>query len=61
MYNDLKLDNIIFAKGFDRDKFSKDILDKKIFMENKVKLIDFGFATSYVDKKTGKHVNQHDV
>jgi len=51
VYNDLKLDNIMI--GYNEslpDKYSKDDCFENISLF----LIDFGFATPYIDSKTGK-------
>ena len=53
VYNDLKLDNIMI--GYNEslpEKYSKyNCFEKVNFF-----LIDYGFATSYIDRKTGKFV-----
>jgi serine/threonine protein kinase len=53
VYNDLKPDNIMF--GFK----SKLPLDSSSTLSNvSVHLIDFGFATRYLDKNTGEHLKK---
>jgi len=46
-YNDLKLDNLLI--GF-KDKLSKNYTSDNIFENVSLHLIDYGFATRYIDK-----------
>ena len=49
MYNDLKLDNILVGN----ESLNPKTMDK-------IRLIDFGFASRYLDS-TGRHISQEDV
>lgn len=51
IYNDLKLDNLLLDYGVDCDSYLRKT-DDNIFMSHSVNLIDFGFATRYIDKVT---------
>jgi len=57
-YNDLKLDNIMV--GFN-NRLSKEYTPENVFAGASLHLVDFGFATSFVDKKTGLHISQEEV
>lgn len=59
VYNDLKLDNLLLNYGTN----SQSLIDSQsnIFKENSVNLIDFGFATRYLDKKTKLHLEKKEV
>lgn len=52
-YNDLKLDNLLI--GF-KDKLPKGYTSSNIFEDVSLHLIDYGFATRYIDKHTGEHI-----
>lgn len=57
VYNDLKLDNLMLDYSFDP------IADGSVnvFRDNSVNIVDFGFASTYIDKLTGQHLDQVDV
>jgi len=57
-YNDLKLDNLLI--GY-RDKLPKKYTPDNVFENVSVHLIDYGFATRYIDKHTGKHIEDTHV
>ena len=57
-YNDLKLDNIMV--GFN-SKLPKEYTEENIFAGASLHLVDFGFSTSFVEKKTGLHIQQEEV
>lgn len=48
VYNDLKLDNIMLALNV-KEYFN----EEKCFKNEIINLIDFGFASSYIDNQTG--------
>lgn len=54
IYNDLKLDNLMIGFG---QKLSQ---DNSIFSDCSLHLVDFGFATKYLDSK-GKHIKEGKV
>ena len=56
-YNDLKLDNIMV--GYNNKPIKGCKFDA--FQNTSLHLIDFGFATRFADKSTGKHLPQSDV
>ena len=51
VYNDVKLDNIM--TGFDQ-KLPEEFTHDNCFASVNLFLIDYGFATSYIDKNNGK-------
>jgi serine/threonine protein kinase len=54
IYGDLKLDNILVGEGQTLpNQFTNPELD--VFEKVSLHLIDFGFATRYVDRITGEH------
>ena len=56
IYNDLKFDNLLFGYG---QKLPKDCQNNKnCFANMKFNLIDFGLAQSYINPKTGHHLEQ---
>lgn len=57
-YNDLKLDNIMV--GF-QSKLAKEYKEENILADASLHLVDFGFATRFVDKSTGKHILEDEV
>jgi len=59
VYNDLKLDNLLLDYGKNSQELKESTGD--IFKGNQVNMIDFGFATRYVDKKTKEHMNKQEV
>ena len=61
VYNDLKLDNILldFNKMEDDDLKNIQITDADdIFDAMNLNIIDYGFATSYLDESTKKHISK---
>ena len=56
VFNDLKLDNLLFDVGLDLQNLIS--TKENIFERFKVNLIDFGFATRYLDKETGEHIGK---
>ena len=53
VFNDLKPDNIIFS--YDQ-RLPADCSHGDCFKDQQLCLIDFGFATRYVNVKTGEHI-----
>ena len=51
VYNDLKLDNIMVGFG---QKLPEKYVDDDAFLNIDINLIDFGFSTPYVNRKTGE-------
>ena len=51
IYNDLKLDNLMVMHQFTTDFLNSG----NIFLDNEVAVIDFGFATRYLRRKSGEH------
>lgn len=58
IFNDLKLDNIM--AGF-KDRLPRNGSSGNVFADGTLHLIDFGFATRYIDKDTGLHIKQEEV
>ena len=56
VYNDLKLDNIMLALNY-KDYFNED----KCFKNEIINLIDFGFASSYIDIQTGHFLQKKTI
>jgi serine/threonine protein kinase len=52
VYNDLKLDNILLGHG---QKLPADCSYGNCFEDIDLTLVDFGFATRYINKRTRKH------
>ena len=59
VYNDLKLDNLLMDFGTPGHELRDS--NENIFQNRSVNLIDFGFATRYVDKKTKEHLDKEEV
>lgn len=55
IYNDLKPDNILLQYG---KRLPKDCSSGNCFQDLTLVLVDFGFATRYIDKKTGEHLEE---
>lgn len=51
IFNDLKLDNLLFDHGVNIDTLIKS--EDNFFETMNVNLIDFGFVTSYINDNTG--------
>ncbi len=58
IYNDLKLDNIMV--GF-KNKLPKEHNEENALADASLHLVDFGFATRYIDKLTGLHIQKDEV
>lgn len=58
VYNDLKLDNVMLE--FDAN-VPNTYVDGNIFKDTKLALIDYGFATRYIDKKKNEHIKKYEV
>lgn len=58
VFNDLKLDNIMVGI---KDRLPREGSQGNVFAEGTLHLIDFGFATRYIDKETGLHIKQDEV
>lgn len=56
VFNDLKLDNILAGYRQEIEEYCGE--DSNCFENCSLNLIDFGFATRWVDKKTGKHIEE---
>ena len=56
VFNDLKLDNLMFDASADKRKIKKS--DGDIFEHNNVNIIDFGFATPYLKEDGRTHVKK---
>lgn len=56
VFNDLKLDNLMFDANIDSRKIKKS--DDDIFINNNVNIIDFGFATRYLEEDNESHVKK---
>ena len=54
IYNDLKLDNLM--TGY-QDAFAPE----KDLQDSSIHLVDFGFATRYIDKETKQHISENEV
>lgn len=57
-FNDLKLDNIMV--GF-QSKLPKEYSEENVFTDATLHLVDFGFATRFVNKHTGAHIAEEEV
>lgn len=57
-YNDLKLDNLMV--GF-QSKLAKGYTEENAFSNASLHLLDFGFATRFIEKTTGQHIQQEEV
>ena len=53
IYNDLKLDNLLLTHRNKETNLKADSAD--FFKNNEISMIDFGFATRYLDSETGLH------
>lgn len=56
VHNDLKLDNVVLPNA----PHVEDLQDLNKIAPLKLLIIDYGFATSYVDRMTGQHVEQRE-
>jgi len=57
-YNDLKLDNIMV--GF-QNKLAKEYKEENVLADASLHLVDFGFATRFINKSTGLHIEEDEV
>ena len=55
-YNDIKLDNVLV--GY-QNKIQT--TSKNCFEDCSLHLVDFGFASRYIDKKTRQHIEPQDI
>ena len=58
VYNDIKLDNIMTSYA---DELPDEFIEQNCFEKVNLHLIDFGFATRYSDKVTGKLLPKKEV
>ena len=56
VFNDLKLDNLLL--DFDIDTTYLPVTNANFFDTLNINIIDFGFATSYIDHDTKKHMQK---
>lgn len=57
VFNDLKLDNLM-VETYDQLPDKHNITDlSDVFEKCKINLVDFGFVSSFVDKKTRQHAH----
>ena len=56
VFNDLKLDNLLL--DFNSDVSILQTTAENIFENHNVTLIDFGFATTYLNEQTGEHIEK---
>ena len=59
VFNDLKLDNILLDFNSDEDVLQT--TEENIFESHNVTMIDFGFATQYLDEDTEQHIKKKRV
>ena len=59
IFNDLKLDNLMLDYGLNEDNLM--VTHEDIFDLHEVTIIDFGFATPYLDRRTKKHLDKRIV
>ena len=53
VYNDLKLDNFLFDLGVDSKQLNNS--EENFFEKHKINIIDFGYATPYLNSETNEH------
>lgn len=56
VFNDLKLDNLLFDMDADAKKLRT--TEENIFDKNNINIIDFGFVCPYVDQDTQEHLEK---
>ena len=56
VFNDLKLDNLLFDVGIDKEYLMT--TDDNIFEKHAVHIIDFGFATRYLHRGSREHLSK---
>ena len=56
IYNDLKLDNFLLDSEADIEQLKES--EENFFDTLKINIIDFGFATSYLDAETNEHLEK---
>jgi len=61
VFNDLKLDNLMVENDDQLPDFNNINDHTDVFEKCTINLVDFGFATSMVDKETRQHVDQEEV
>ena len=59
IFNDLKLDNLLIDFETDIEQFEK--ADTNLFDSNNINLIDFGYATSYLEEDGKTHILKEKV
>ena len=58
VYNDLKLDNLLIDFGVKARNLASSADPKvDIFSGKSIHLVDFGFATKFVDRNTDQHIS----
>ena len=56
VYNDLKLDNFLFDLGVDSKQLNNS--EENFFEKHKINIIDFGYATPYLNSETNEHLEK---
>lgn len=56
VFNDLKLDNLVLPSNLDSEQLIN--TQEDIFDTNEVTMIDFGYASTYLDKNTNQHAEK---
>lgn len=59
VYNNLKFENLAFDSSFDPNKIQD--ASRDIFERNNVNIVDFKYATPFINTKTFEHLEQEDV
>ena len=59
VHNDIKLDNLLLEHDVNKIKLS--LTSENFFLTNDVKLIDLGYATTYLEEETGQHTRKQKV
>lgn len=59
VFNDLKLDNLLLETEVDQEYLSSTM--DNFFKKCKIVLIDFGFATQYIDEASREHLKKYRV
>lgn len=60
VYNDLKLDNILLDYGVTTDEsgLNLSLSESALFDRLRLNVIDFGFASLYIDRSTKDHIKK---